>query len=32
MKKVTVVVRRVTAGTVGTVLARASSTFDQGWA
>jgi prepilin-type N-terminal cleavage/methylation domain-containing protein len=32
MKKVTVVVRRVAAGTVGTVLARASSTFDQGWA
>ena len=32
MKKVTVVVRKVTAGTVGTVLARASSSFDQGWA
>lgn len=32
MKKVTVVVRSITDGTVGTVLARASSTFDQGWA
>jgi hypothetical protein len=32
LKKVTVVVRKVTAGTVGTVLARASSSFDQGWA
>jgi prepilin-type N-terminal cleavage/methylation domain-containing protein len=32
LKKVTVVVRKVTAGTVGSVLARASSSFDQGWA
>ena len=32
MKKVTVVVRGITAGTVGGVMARASSSFDQGWA
>ena len=32
LKQVTVVVRGITAGTVGGVLARASSSFDQGWA
>jgi prepilin-type N-terminal cleavage/methylation domain-containing protein len=32
MKQVTVVVRGITAGTVGGVMARASSSFDQGWA
>jgi hypothetical protein len=32
MKKVTVVVRGITAGAVGSVLARASSSFDQGLA
>ena len=32
MKQVTVVVRGITDGTVGTVLARASSSFDQGLA
>ena len=32
MKKVTVVVREITNGTVGSVLARSSSSFDQGTA
>ncbi len=32
LKQFTVVVRGITAGTVGGVLARASSSFDQGWA